>query len=200
MSTDPRIDAYIANAAEFARPILNHLRTVIHEACPDVEEKMKWSFPHFDYKGMLCSMAAFKRHCVFGFWKGSMIIGKEGVNTDAMGQFGRITTIKDLPSKTTLKRFIKAGMRLNDEGVRAPSRPRAPRSSVQVDLPVELVAALKKNRKAMKTFEGFSPSHRREYVEWIAEAKREETRLRRVATTIEWLSDGKSRNWKYEKR
>src|SRR5262245_29746983 len=120
---DPRIDAYIAKSAEFARPILTHLREVVHAACPDVEETMKWSFPHFMYKGMLCSMASFKEHCAFGFWKSSLVLGKDGESEEsAMGQFGRITRVQDLPSKKVLTSYIKEAIRLNDEDIKAPNR------------------------------------------------------------------------------
>ncbi len=195
-SRDPRIDAYIDESADFAKPILRHLRDVVHEACPDVEEKMKWSFPHFDYKGMMCSMASFKEHCTFGFWKPGLVLG-EAAKEGGMGQFGRITSVKDLPAKKVLVGYVKKAMRLNDEGVK-PKRAQRPKTKKpDVDVPQDLTAALKKNAKARATFEGFSPSHRREYVEWIAEAKREETRARRIAQAVEWMAEGKHRNWKY---
>jgi uncharacterized protein YdeI (YjbR/CyaY-like superfamily) len=194
---DPRIDAYIAKSAEFARPILTHLREVVHAACPDVEETMKWSFPHFQYRGMLCSMAAFKEHCAFGFWKSSLVLG-EGAEADgAMGQFGRITTLKDLPSKKVLAGYIKKAMELNEAGVKSPTRskPKAPRPEAVV--PDDLAAALAASPAARATFDGFPPSHRREYVEWITEAKTSATRTRRLETAIQWMAEGKSRNWKY---
>ena len=195
---DPRIDAYIAKSADFARPILEHLRAVVHAACPDVEETMKWSFPHFQYKGMLCHMASFKEHCAFGFWKGSLIVGKgDGEAEKAMGQFGRITKLSDLPSKKVLTGYIKEAMKLNEAGVKSPSRskPKAPKPAPVV--PDDLAAALAKNPAAHATFETFSPSHRREYIEWITEAKTPATRSRRLETAIEWMAEGKPRNWKY---
>jgi uncharacterized protein YdeI (YjbR/CyaY-like superfamily) len=195
---DPRIDAYIAKSADFARPILEHIRAVVHAACPDVEETMKWSFPNFLYKGMLCNMAAFKEHCAFGFWKGSLIVGKgDGEAEKAMGQFGRITKLSDLPSKKVLTGYIKEAMTLNDQGVKSPSRskPKSPKPAPVV--PDDLAAALAKNSAAHATFETFSPSHRREYIEWITEAKTAATRARRVETAIEWMAEGKPRNWKY---
>ena len=197
---DPRIDAYIADSADFAQPILTHLREVVHAACPDVEETMKWAFPHFMYKGILCSMASFKQHCAFGFWKGSLIVGQDGRSAEeAMGQFGRITRLSDLPPKRVLAGYVKEAARLNDEGVKSPSRsaPRAKKGEAVV--PDDLAGALKRNKKAQATFEGFSPSHRREYVEWIMEAKGADTRKRRIETAVEWMAEGKSRNWKYEK-
>ena len=193
---DPRIDAYIAGSAAFARPILTHLREVVHTACPETQETLKWSAPHFMYKGMLCGMQAFKAHCAFGFWKGSLVVGKQGGNAEGMGQFGRITAISDLPSRKVLTGLIQQAMALNDQGIKSPTRAnRKPRPEAKV--PPELAAALRKNPKARAVFEGFSPSHRREYVEWITEARTEPTRLRRLATTLEWLAQGKARNWKY---
>ena len=194
--TDPRVDAYIAKSAPFAQPILTRLREIVHTACPEVEETIKWSFPHFQYKGMLCGMSAFKQHCAFGFWKWKQIVGDAG-SEDAMGQFGRITTLADLPPKKTLIAYVKKAMALNEAGVPAATRtkPATPRPPAEV--PADLAAALKKNAKARTAFEGFSPSHRREYIEWISEAKRENTRAKRLATTLEWLAEGKPRNWKY---
>jgi uncharacterized protein YdeI (YjbR/CyaY-like superfamily) len=196
-SRDARVDAYIAKSAEFARPILEHLREVVHAACPEAEETMKWSFPHFDYKGMLCSMAAFKEHCSFGFWKSELVLEKGGADEKAMGQFGRITGLADLPSKKVLTGYIKKAMALNDSGAKVPSRskPKAPKPPLVV--PDDLAIALNANDKARATFEKFPPGQRREYVEWITEAKAELTRNRRLETAIEWMSEGKQRNWKY---
>lgn len=200
-TTDPRVDAYIANAAEFARPILTYLREIVHDACPDVEETIKWRFPVFTYHGMLCNMAAHSQHCSFGFWQAELVLGESATGErDGMGNFGRITRIEDLPSRATLKRYVQKAARLNAQGIRkhGSSKPRAQRTEIVV--PDDLAAALAKNEAARMTFERFSPSHRREYVEWVTEAKRPETRARRVATTVEWLAEGKTRNWKYETR
>jgi uncharacterized protein YdeI (YjbR/CyaY-like superfamily) len=191
---DPRVDQYIEKSADFAKPILTYVRATVHAACPAVEEAMKWSFPHFLYKGMLCSMAAFKAHAAFGFWKGSLVLGT-GADTDAMGQFGRLTKVSDLPSKRDLTAMIKKAMALNEEGVTVPRPRRAPRKALP--MPAELTAALRANKKAASAFEAFSPSHRREYMEWIGQAKGAETRKKRVATALTWLSAGKPRNWKY---
>ena len=194
---DPRVDAYIAKSADFAKPILEHIRAVVHEACPEVEETTKWSVPHFDYKGMMCGMAAFKQHCTFGFWKGSLVLGGDTRDVDGMGQFGRLQKVSDLPSKKVLKGYIKKAMQLNDEGV----KPERAVRSKKPDLPVPdyMRAALRRNRKAQSAFDAFSPSHRREYIEWITEAKSDATRERRLETALEWLSEGKSRNWKYQR-
>ena len=194
---DPRVDAYIAKSAAFAQPILVEIREAVHASCPDVAEEMKWSFPHFVYKGMLCSMAAFTHHAAFGFWKGSLVLGR-GKDADAMGQFGRVTKRSDLPSKKAFAGYIKKAAALNDQGVKVP---RAPKSAVPTTLrvPAMLAAALKKNKKADAAFKAFPRSHKREYVEWIVEAKTAETRARRLAQAIEWMANGKSRNWKYER-
>ena len=194
---DPRVDAYIAKAQPFARPILRHLRKVVHAGCPDVVETMKWSMPHFDYKGPFSGMAAFEAHCTFGFWKASLLEGLTK-NEDAMGQFGCIRSLADLPSEKTLLDLVRQAARLNDEGVKVKRAPKPPKAPVTV--PASLAAALKKNRKAQAAFDAFSPSHRREYVEWIAEAKQDATRDKRIATALQWLAEGKSRNWKYRSR
>lgn len=194
------IDEYIANAEDFAKPILTHLRKLVHDACPDVEEKMRWSFPHFDHKGVMISMASFKSHCAFSFWKQKLMNDPEGLfseDSEGMGSLGKIGSRKDLPSDKVLKAYIKEAVRLNDEGVKLPAAKKAPKKEAAV--PDDLAAALKKNKKAQKAFDDFSPSHRREYIEWIEEAKREATREKRLGQTIEWLAEGKSRNWKYEK-
>lgn len=196
-SKDPRIDAYIAKSAEFAKPILKHLRKVVHAACPGVQETLKWSMPHFDYKGVMCGMAAFKEHCSFGFWKADLILDRDKqAEKKGMGSFGCIKSLKDLPAEKVLIGYVKKAAALNEAGIKAPGRTQ-PKKREPLATPDYFTAALKKNAKAKKTFEGFSPSHRREYVEWLTEAKREETRKERLAKTIAWLSEGKPRNWKY---
>ena len=194
---DARIDAYIAKSADFARPILTYVREVVHAACPDVEETMKWSRPHFLYKGLLCGMSAFKEHCAFGFWKSSLVMGEGAEAEKAMGQFGRITKLSDLPSKKVLTGYVKKAMELNEAGVKSPTRskPKAPRPELAV--PDDLAAALTANPAALAAFDKFSPSHRREYIEWITEAKTPATRSRRLEQAIEWMAEGKPRNWKY---
>lgn len=193
---DPRVDAYIARSAPFAQPILEHIRSVIHEACPDVEETMKWSMPHFMYQGMLGGMSAFKAHCAFGFWKGKLVVPEQ--NREAMGQFGCITSVKDLPPRRTFIKYVKRAMKLNEEGVKAPRATRAtPKKSLP--MPADLAKALARRSKAKATFDGLAPGHRREYIEWITEARRDETRARRIAQAVEWIAEGKTRNWKYQK-
>lgn len=191
---DPRIDAYIAKSPDFARPILQYLREVIHEGCPDVEETMKWSMPHFTHHGILCGVAAFKKHCSFGFWKGSLVVGEK--KKPGMGQFGAIASLADLPPRRKLVGYVKKAAKLNEEGV--PARRASARANKPLAVPDDLAGALQRSRSARTTFEGFAPSHRREYIEWITEAKTDATREKRLVTTIEWLEKGKSRNWKYQ--
>ena len=196
-SKDPRIDAYIANAAPFARPILGHLRTVIHAACPAVVETIKWGHPFFEYKGVLCSMAAFKAHCAFGFWHSEMAQGVPAKSADAMGQFGRITRLSDLPKDAALKALVKKAAALNASGVKsARGASPGPRPIV---VPDDLAAALTENAQARVAFETFSPTHKREYIDWITGAKRDETRATRLATALEWMAEGKSKEWRYQK-
>lgn len=193
---DPRVDAYIEKSADFAKPILRQLRAIVHEACPECEETMKWSFPHFTYKGLLASMASFNEHCAFGYWKGSLVVGEEAGSKGAMGHLGRITAIADLPPKATLVKWTKRAAELNDNGVTV-KRTSAPKKPLRV--PADLAAALKKNKKAQTVFEAFSPSKRRDYIEWLTEAKSDDTRGKRLATAVQWIGEGKARNWKYER-
>jgi uncharacterized protein YdeI (YjbR/CyaY-like superfamily) len=195
--TDERVDAYIDKSQEFAKPILRHLRKLVHEVCPEVEETMKWSFPHFDYKGMMCSMASFKAHCAFGFWKQSLMEEGSFPEKTAMGSFGRITSVKDLPDAKTMKALIREAMRLNDEGIKV-KKPPMSQEKKELVVPTVLLEALARNDKAAETFNAFPYSCKKEYVEWITEAKTDATRDKRLATTIDWLNEGKRRNWKYE--
>jgi uncharacterized protein YdeI (YjbR/CyaY-like superfamily) len=195
-TTDPRVDAYIEKSKDFAKPILVRIREMVHAACPDVNETIKWSSPFFDYKGqMMCAMAAFKEHCSIIFWKASLIEGVPRNGDQSRGSFGRITSMKELPSKKEFTRYIKAAMALNDEGITVKKPKSKPKPEAKV--PKELAAALEKNRKAAAAFAAFPPGQRREYCEWIGEAKREETKAKRLAQAIEWIAEGKHRNWKY---
>ncbi len=202
LQKDKRIDTYILKSGDFARPVLNHLRRLVHTACPNVEETIKWGFPHFDYKGMMCSMAAFKQHCAFGFWKTALMKdAKEmiGKNEYAMGHLGKIKSITDLPPDKKIISWIKEAMKLNDDDVKLPERKRTA-SPKEMEIPDALQKALNKNKTAATAFDNFSPSHKREYVEWIDEAKTEETKNKRITQTIEWVAEGKSRNWKYMRK
>lgn len=199
--TDKRVDAYINEAADFAKPILVHIRKIVHKACPGVEETIKWGFPHFDYKGMLCSMAAFKQHCAFGFWKAAFMSDATKLranNEKAMGNMGQLKSISDLPQEKLLMSQIKEAMHLNDEGVKLPPRKKVP-SNQPIEVPSYFNTQLKKHKKAQTFFDNSSSSCKREYIQWITEAKSEDTRNKRMASALEWLSEGKSRNWKYEK-
>lgn len=199
MQKDPRIDDYVARAAPFARPILKRLRRLARVACPESVETIKWGMPSFVYRGkILCGMAAFKAHATFGFWHRGMekLLAKEiGRTHDAMGLLGRITKMSDLPADKVLVHYIRTAKKLHDSG--APARIKSkPRPALPV--PADLALALRKNRPAAAAWAEFSPSARREYIEWITEAKRPETRQRRLQTTLQWVAEGKPRNWKYQ--
>ena len=204
---NPKVDAYIAKAQPFAQPILTHIRKIVHQGCPQIEETIKWSRPFFEYKGnILCNMAAFKQHCSMGFW-GQEIAGilREArlvSDGDGMGSFGKIARIDDLPSEKEIVGWVKQAVRFVDSGTytspisarRTLAKPARP----ALETPAEFRVALKKSRKAAAVFAKFSPSCKREYIEWIADAKREETREKRIAQAVEWIEEGKQRNWKYQ--
>ena len=200
MSRDQRVDAYIAKSADFARPVLRHLRKLVHEECPEALETIKWGMPSFVLDGkILCGMAAFKAHCTFGFWKREVrrALGRDESSGEAMGDLGRISGLADLPSAAVLRRGVrKAAALIRRPAPAGAPRPRKPARALPV--PADLAAALRKRPKAKAHFEGLSPSHRNEYVAWITEAKRDETRAKRLATALECLADGKHRNWRYE--
>ena len=196
---DPRVDAYIKKAQPFAQPILAHLRKVVHRAVPEVQETMKWSTPHFHYKGMFCGMAAFTEHVAFGFWKaGLMKDHLPGAGLSAAGQFGKIVTIDDLPGDRELARIVRIAKQLNDDDVKAPTVRKA-RARPARKVPADLLAALAKNKQAKATVDGFPPGPRREYISWVVEARQAATRQERIKTAIEWMAEGKIRNWKYVK-
>ncbi|MEP7268872.1 MAG: DUF1801 domain-containing protein [Saprospiraceae bacterium] len=200
---NPAIDTYISKSAIFAQPILNHIRALVHEACPEVEEKMKWSFPHFDYNGeMMCSMAGFKKHCVLNFWKGSLLKAGAKLITlyenHTMGKFGNITSIKDLPPDKLILKMVKEACALNDAVIKAVKE--KPKAKVnEIGIPEYFLKALAKNKKAEKIFNTGSFSFKKEYITWLDEAKTEATRNSRMTTALEWIAQGKGRNWKYEK-
>ena len=184
MKTDPRVDTYIRKAADWQQPILNLIREVVHDTCPDVEETMKWSSPSFMYKGMMCGMQAFKSWCLFGFWKAPLVLDDVAKGTKTYRYFGKLTKVSDLPSKRVLAAYIRKAMALNENGVTMARRPRAAKARL-LRLPSDLTVALKKNKKAQEAFDAFSPSHKNEYVEWIVGAKAEDTRKGRLDTAIE---------------
>jgi uncharacterized protein YdeI (YjbR/CyaY-like superfamily) len=202
VSRHPGVDAYIAEAKPFAQPILTHLREVIHQAVPDVEEAVKWSMPFFVYRGIiLANIAGFKEHCSFGVWKENVQpLMKEGVEErgGGMGSFGKVTTLSDLPSAKDLKAVLLEAAGKIERGERTKNWERpVKKAKPEAAVPDALAAALNKNKDAAGKFAAMSPSCQREYCVWIGEAKREETRHKRVATAIEWISEGKQRNWKY---
>lgn len=198
---DNRVDAYIAKARPFAQPILYHLREMVHKGCPAAEETIKWGMPSFDYKGPYCSMASFSEHAVFGFWKASLMKDAEKMKDNqqnAMGHAGKLKSLADLPTDKIFIAWLKEAAKLNDDNVKLPPRKKTEKKDIVV--PDYFTKALGKNKKALKTFEAFSPSHKREYIDWITGAKSEETRNRRMANAIEWLGEGKGLNWKYERK
>jgi uncharacterized protein YdeI (YjbR/CyaY-like superfamily) len=203
---DKKIDAYIAKSADFAKPILNHIRELVHKTCPTVEEKVKWGMPFFDYKGeMLCHIASFKQHAVMGFWKASLmkdpVLVENAKSETGMGHLGRITSLKEMPPDKKIIAWIKEAMELNDKGIKLPAKVKpTDKEKKELTVPDYFTKALAKNKKAKQVFENFAYSHKKEYLAWITEAKTEETRNKRMETALEWMAEGKSRLWKYEKK
>lgn len=199
---DKRIDAYIAKAQPFAKPILKHLRELVHKAAPQIEENMKWSTPSFEYKGNVCGMAAFKEHVTFGFWKAAIMKdAKKFLEADAAwGHLGKNRKLSDLPSDKKIIAYIKEAVDLNEMGVKLPRTTKSGAKKPDLEAPDYMMKVLNKNKKALANFAALSPSHKREYIEWITEAKTDATREKRIATMIEWISEGKPRNWKYMKK
>ncbi|GGM77628.1 hypothetical protein GCM10010967_06580 [Dyadobacter beijingensis] len=202
--TDPRVDAYIVKSASFAIPILEYLRALVHGTCPEAKETIKWGFPNFEYKGsILCSMASFKQHCAFGFWLESRLSDPHqllAVNGDrvGMGSLGKISSMEDLPAEAYLKGFILEAMRLIDSGVKMKKEDK-PKEVKELTIPAYVTEALAGNTAAKQVFDDFSYSNKKEYVEWFEEAKTAATREKRVNQALEWMAEGKPRNWKYMK-
>lgn len=198
---DPRVDAYIAKSADFAKPILEHLRKLVHDTSPLLTETMKWGFPFFEYKGLVCQMAAFKEHIGFGFWTPGQLndpgkyIQREDGNA---GSFGRITQLSDLPPDEVLADFIKQTIQLNEAGNKKTAAKKETAPKAPIEMPADFADVLAANPKALEVYNKFSPSNKREYLEWITEAKTDATRHKRMETAVEWISEGKSRNWKYK--
>lgn len=193
-TTDPRVDAYIAKAAPFARPLLERLRRDMHAACGDLDESIRWGRPVFMHNGRLVAgMAAFKQHASFGYWRGGEVVGE--ARNDGMGQFGRLQSLDDLPSSADIAEQVRRAVELVDTDAPRPARTRAPRPPLE--MPDVMRQALDAHPAARATFDGFSPSQRRDYIEWIVEAKRDDTRARRLAQALDWLAEGKPRHWKH---
>jgi uncharacterized protein YdeI (YjbR/CyaY-like superfamily) len=193
------VTRYIEKAAPFSRPILEKIRNAFHKGCPDVEEVLKWGVPHFEHKGVLGGMAAFQQHVGWGFWKAKLMDDPDGVlravGEGAMGGL-RVTEASQLPSDKVLVAYVREAVRLNDEGIKL--APRTKRQPEPIEVPDDLQRALRKAPAASKTFNGFPPSQKREYIEWLTEAKAEATRQKRLVQAIEWMAEGKARNWKYQ--
>lgn len=201
---DSRVDEYIEKAKDFAKPVLIRLRELIHKADGRIEETIKWGFPNFEYKGIVCSIASFKQHCVLSFHKASIMKDPHKilnpVGETAMGHFGQIKSLDDLPADQILLEYIQEAIRLNEQGVKPPVKTKSGTPQKTLQVPGYLLDALERNAAAKDVFENFSPSHKREYVEWLEEAKTEATREKRLQTAIEWMTEGKIRNWKYVKK
>ncbi|TCD29203.1 hypothetical protein EZ456_03315 [Pedobacter psychrodurus] len=196
-----QVDQYIINSAEFAIPILDHLRNLVHKADARIEEKMKWSMPFFDFKGTVCHMASFKHHCAFGFWKGSLMQDEYGIfkeRSEAMGLLGKITCLEDLPSDEILIAYIQQAIQLNENNVKLPTKPKSTEKKELV-IPEYLMEALQEDPEALAVFQNFSTSNKKDYVLWLEEAKTETTRQKRLVSTLVWLAEGKTRMWKYKK-
>jgi uncharacterized protein YdeI (YjbR/CyaY-like superfamily) len=196
---NPRVDEYIERSEDFAKPILKHLRELVHKASPEITEEIKWGFPNFVKNGIICSMASFKKHCAFTIFNATMMNDPHGilkrVGNTSMGQLGRISDVSDLPSDDILLEYIKEAISLDKSGIRKVK----PKETKEINIPESITEALETNPKAKATFINFSYSHKKEYLEWITDAKTEATREKRIATMLEWLEEGKHRNWKYEK-
>lgn len=201
---DPRVDAYITKSAEFARPILRRLRDAVHRGCPEVTEELKWSSPFFVHHGILCMMAAFKAHCTFGFWKHAVLkkrmkeLGARGAGE--LDRFVRLASASELPDDRILMQWVKEAAILNESGLVPRRKAPAKNKDRTLDIPPYFLQAVRANPKARAAFESGSYTFRKEYVLWVTEAKSDETRERRLRTAVEWMAQGKGRNWKYEKR
>ncbi|HEY1045638.1 MAG TPA: YdeI/OmpD-associated family protein [Bacteroidia bacterium] len=201
MKSSAAVDQYILKAQDFAQPILEHLRFLVHQTCPQVEETIKWGFPNFEYNGkILCHMAAFKAHCTFGFWNAKDIDDNgilEKVGKTAMGQLGKIKSLNDIPDSETMYQLINSAM-LGIENHQPQKKVKSPKAPLEI--PDYFVSILKKDKHLHEAFNTFSTSQQREYIDWFEDAKTEATREKRIATALEWIAEGKSRNWKYARK
>ena len=200
--TNPKVDAYILKAQPFAQPILNHLRKLVHQTCPEVEETFKWGFSAFDYKGPFCTMTAFKQHCAFGFWKAALMKDADKLKraqSNSMGHLDRLTSLKDLPSDKQMISYLKEAMKINEAGLKLAPRKKET-DAKPLPIPPYFKTALGKNKKAAEQFANFAPGQKKEYILWLTEAKTEETRNKRMEQAVEWIIEGKIRNWKYLKK
>ena len=198
---DERLDAYIGKAAPFAKPILEHIRQLVHATSPLITENIKWGMPFFEYKGPVCMMAAFKQHCAFGFWKASRLDDPDHLlnpgEDAAAGSFGRVYALSDLPSDEALSEFILQAMKINESGKKEPAVKKAPAEKKELVIPEYFIELLNEHPRAKEIFEKFSYSHKKEYVEWIVDAKTDITREKRLTQAMEMMAEGQSRMWKY---
>jgi len=198
---DSRVDDYIAKSADFAKPILTHLRDLVHRASPELKETMKWSSPFFDHEGPVCQLAAFKQHCAFGFWKAALMEDPNQIlnqQPDTAGSIGRITSLADLPADEVLIAYIQQALSLNLQGIKAAHRVKATADKTALSIPSYFTEILDKNYLVKQQFEKFSHSQQKEYISWFEDAKTEATRNKRLETATEWIEEGKIRNWKYK--
>lgn len=196
-----RVDAYIAKSPDYAKPILLHIRELVHRTAPELEEIIKWGFPFFDYKGPVCQMAAFKKHCAFGFWKEKMLKDPKGYlkldgEVSSAGSFGPIMSISDLPPEGVIADFIRQAIAINEQGIKTEKKPSTPKP--ELTMPSDFQKMLDGNAEAKAFYEKFSPSSKREYLEWFTEAKTDATREKRLQTALEQIAEGKTKNWKYK--
>jgi uncharacterized protein YdeI (YjbR/CyaY-like superfamily) len=199
---DEKVDAYIEKSADFAKPILRYIREVAHEASPLLTESIKWGFPFFEYKGPVCQMASFKQHCALGFWKATLLNDTAKVlkiGDQKAGSLGDILSIADLPSKEILIDLILQGIALNEQAVKVTKPNAAPVEKTELVIPDYFIDFLATEQKAIEAWDKFSYSHKKEYAEWVVDAKSDATRQKRMETALEWISEGKSRNWKYQR-
>jgi len=203
MKKNPKVDAYILNTAPFAQPILNELRATLETAEPELEETIKWGFPCFTFQSkLICSFSAYKNHCVFRFWQGSNLKDSAGILTKVgeteMGELSKIKNLEDLPNSEILINYIREAIELSKK---KSTKTIVSEKKITIDLKsYDLQEIFSSFPKQAEKFDTFSPSHRKEYISWINEAKTEDTKLKRIKTMMEWLLEGKSRNWKYEKK
>ena len=200
-NTSPRVDAYIAKSADFAQPILSQIRRLFHKASPKIEETIKWGVPHFEHNGLVGGMAAFKHHVSFGLWKGKFLNDPQGILGDAKASMCTVKakTVSELPADKILIAFIKEAVKLNEHDAKSPKPKVKKTAKKKLVVPAYFLSALKKNKKAFATFEAFTPGKRKEYVEWVTTPKQEATRKTRLATAVQWMAEGKPKNWKYMK-
>jgi uncharacterized protein YdeI (YjbR/CyaY-like superfamily) len=203
MKKNQKVDDYILKSASFSQPILYKMRAIIEEAEPHIEETIKWGFPCFTYQNkIICSFSAYKNHCVFRFWQGSSLEDSDGilakVGETEMGELSKIKNLEDLPNSEVLIKYIRTAIELSQKG--SAKKPMTKEKKLTIDLKsIDLPEIFNSFPKQAEKFDTFSPSHRKEYISWINEAKTDETKLKRIKTMMEWLLEGKSRNWKYEK-